>query len=115
MRRLLFVLLACALVLAAGAEARKRDWRSLVRHCEAPGPDRRWWEGGWWANTGNGFYFGPQFSYGTWRENGGPRLREVEGRGVPMRSLPIGLIIRVAERTYRSQGRGAWPHCYRWL
>lgn len=82
-------------------------WDYLVRNCEAPGS-------GWYANTGNGFYFGPQFTSGTWHANGGGPVREMGDRGGrPMSSYSLAYIVRIADNTMRSQGPGAWPLCHR--
>jgi len=90
---------------AAQAE---RSWSRLVYGCEAIGV-----RDAWYANTGNGFYFGPQFTPGTWHANGGGPVREMGDRnGLPMHSYSISYIIGVAERTYRSQGPYAWPWCH---
>jgi hypothetical protein len=85
-------------------------WRALFG-CEGGGY-------GYLANTGNGFYFGPQFTYSTWRANGGPPF-DTRSWSTPERGRIVGspprfsleLIIRVSESTLRSQGRGAWPNC----
>jgi len=88
-----------------------RNWERMVRNCEAPGSDYAWWRGGWWANTGNGFFFGPQFTYSTWRAAGGPSF-STYGR---LPHYSVDFIVMIAERVYRMQGPHAWPNCYRYL
>lgn len=68
-------------------------WEALVQ-CEATG--------NWAANTGNGFYGGPQFSLGTWAANG--------GYGMPYAASPAEQV-EVARRVLATQGVGAWPIC----
>lgn len=68
-------------------------WQALVG-CEAGG--------NWSANTGNGFYGGPQFTLGTWQSNG--------GSGMPYAASPAEQVA-VARRVLASQGVGAWPIC----
>lgn len=82
-------------------------WKRLVIYCEAVGVHNPWY-----ANTGNGFYFGPQFTSGTWKANGGAPFREGFGRGPSMRSFSIAYIVRIADNTLHSQGPGAWPLCH---
>lgn len=87
------------------------NWSSMVWNCEAKGvPDP------WYANTGNGFYFGPQFTISTWHANGGGPVREMGDRGgVPMHSYSVDFIEHVAYNVMTSQGPGAWPHCNGYL
>ena len=87
------------------------DWYSMVRNCEARGVRDMWY-----AHTGNGFYFGPQFTISTWHSNGGgPVLEMGDKGGRPMHGYSIAYIIGVAERVLRSQGYLAWPNCYGYL
>jgi len=87
------------------------DWWSMVRNCEARGVSDMWY-----AHTGNGFYFGPQFTISTWHSNGGGPVLEMGDRGGrPMHAYSIRYIITVAERVLRSQGFLAWPNCYGYL
>ena len=87
------------------------NWYSMVYNCEARGSPNPWY-----TNTGNGFYFGPQFTRGTWHSSGGGPVREMGDRnGRPMKSYTVGYIIWVAENTMRIQGPHAWPNCYRYL
>ena len=94
----------------------KLNWENMIRKCEAksnPGEPTRWH-----ANTGNDYYFGPQFTYSTWRAYGGPKLIQVVGRvqcAVNLYAVPVPKIVQVAENTYADQGPGAWPNCYRYL
>ena len=72
------------------------DWDKLAQ-CESGG--------NWAINTGNGYYGGLQFSYGTWLAYGG-------GEFAPTANLATReQQIIVAERTLASQGWGAWPAC----
>lgn len=81
-------------------------WDYLVRNCEAPGI-------GWYANTGNSFFFGPQFTRGTWHANGGGPVAEMGDRGgLPMSHYSLAYIVRIADNTMASQGPGAWPTCH---
>lgn len=105
MRKL--AVLSLALLAMATSTAQARDWYYLVYQCEAKGLPNPWY-----ANTGNGFFFGPQFKRSTWHANGGGRVREMDGYGAPMRSYSVAYIIRIAENVYRSQGPGAWPWCH---
>jgi hypothetical protein len=84
------------------------NWNSLVYNCEAKGS-------GWYADTGNGFYFGPQFTSGTWHSSGGGPVREMDGYGPPMSSYSIPYIEHIAYNTLRLQGSGAWPNCNSYL
>lgn len=63
----------------------------------------------WSANTGNGYYGGLQFDYGTWLRHGGAQF-------APRADLASrAQQISVAERTLAAQGWGAWPACSRRL
>lgn len=84
------------------------NWESMVSHCEAPGA-------GWYANTGNGFFFGPQFTISTWHSSGGGPVLEMDGHGPSMHSYSIPYIKHVAYRTMQLQGPGAWPNCHGYL
>lgn len=71
-------------------------WDSLAQ-CEAGG--------NWAINTGNGFYGGVQFDYGTWLAHGG-------GKYAPRADLATREEqIAIAEKTQAAQGWGAWPVC----
>ena len=61
--------------------------------------------GNWAINTGNGFYGGVQFDYGTWAANGG--LRYAPRADLATREEQIA----IAEVTQARQGWGAWPVC----
>jgi len=83
----------------------------MVRNCEARGIRNPWY-----ANTGNHFYFGIQFTRSTWHGSGGGPVREMGDRnGKPMRSYSITYIKHIAERTLKLQGFSAWPNCYMYL
>jgi uncharacterized protein YabE (DUF348 family) len=61
--------------------------------------------GNWHINTGNGFYGGLQFDYGTWLSNGG-------GSYAPRADLASReQQIAVASRLYAARGSSPWPVC----
>ena len=61
--------------------------------------------GNWHINTGNGFYGGLQFDYGTWLSNGG-------GAYAPRADLASReQQIAVATRLYDARGSSPWPVC----
>ena len=61
--------------------------------------------GNWHINTGNGFYGGLQFDYGTWLSNGG-------GAYAPRADLATREEqIAVATRLYNARGSSPWPVC----
>jgi hypothetical protein len=61
--------------------------------------------GNWHINTGNGFYGGLQFDYGTWLSNGG-------GAYAPRADLASReQQIAVANRLYAARGSSPWPVC----
>ncbi|WP_415032823.1 transglycosylase family protein [Gordonia sp. (in: high G+C Gram-positive bacteria)] len=71
-------------------------WDTLAQ-CEAGG--------NWHINTGNGFYGGVQFDYGTWLRHGG-------GKYAPRADLATREEqIEIAKKTQAAQGWGAWPAC----
>jgi hypothetical protein len=80
----------------------------MVANCEAPAS-------GWYADTGNGFYFGPQFTKETWHGSGGGPVREMDGYGPPMKSYSVPYIKHIAYNTMKLQGPGAWPNCHSYL
>jgi resuscitation-promoting factor RpfA len=82
-------------VMSADA-ATTRTWNRLAA-CESGG--------NWHINTGNGYYGGLQFSYGTWRAYGGGKFAS----RADLASKSEQIII--AERVLRGQGWGAWPAC----
>jgi resuscitation-promoting factor RpfB len=61
--------------------------------------------GNWAINTGNGFYGGVQFDFGTWIANGG--LKYAPRADLATREEQIA----IAEVTRARQGWGAWPVC----
>ena len=63
----------------------------------------------WHLNTGNGFYGGLQFDYGTWLRNGGGQYASRADYASRAEQ------IAVAETTLSRQGIGAWPNCGRLL
>lgn len=61
--------------------------------------------GNWATNTGNGFYGGLQFDYGTWLSNGG-------GKYAPRADLASRTQqIAIASKVQASRGWGPWPAC----
>lgn len=91
--------LVSPLTIGAGSAsaATAAQW-DKVAHCES--------NGNWKINSGNGFYGGLQFTLQTWRAFG--------GKGMPHQAAK-GEQIRVAERTLKGQGVGAWPVCGQFL
>lgn len=72
------------------------NWDRLAQ-CES--------SGNWATNTGNGFYGGLQFTYGTWLAYGG-------GAYAPRADLASReQQIAIAEKVLAGQGLGAWPAC----
>jgi hypothetical protein len=63
--------------------------------------------GRWGINTGNGYYGGLQFSYGTWRGYGGQRYARTANLATKAQQITI------AKKVLQSQGPGAWPTCGR--
>ena len=78
-------------------KATGRNWDAVAK-CESGG--------NWSINTGNGFYGGLQFSLSSWRAVG--------GTGYPHQASKAEQINR-AEKLLAMQGRGAWPHCGKFL
>jgi uncharacterized protein YabE (DUF348 family) len=61
--------------------------------------------GNWHINTGNGFYGGLQFDYGTWLSNGG-------GAYAPRADLATREEqIAIATKVYNARGSSPWPVC----
>ena len=83
----------------AGA-ATTATWDRLAR-CESGG--------NWHINTGNGYYGGLQFSYGTWLSNGGGKYASRADKATKREQ------IAVAERLLRNRGWAPWPACSRKL
>ncbi|MGI9092294.1 MAG: transglycosylase family protein [Mycobacteriales bacterium] len=88
---------AVPLVAAGTADAAPTSAWERVAACESGG--------NWHINTGNGFYGGLQFTYGTWLANGGGAY--ASRADLASESAQI----TVAERTLASQGWNAWPVC----
>ena len=86
-----------AAITSGTAEAATYAQWDNVAHCESGG--------NWHINTGNGYYGGLQFSYGTWLNNGGGQFASRADLATKAEQ------ITVAERVLRSQGWGAWPVC----
>ena len=61
--------------------------------------------GNWSINTGNGYYGGLQFSYGTWHDYGGGEFADY-----PHQATRDEQII-VAERLRDDRGYAPWPAC----
>lgn len=115
LRKLTLTMVATVVMLLSStigqAAQAQHNWSNMVYNCESRGQPNPWY-----TNTGNGFYFGPQFTASTWHGSGGGPVREMgDKNGLPMRSYSVKYIIRIAENTYRSQGPHAWPNCYGYL
>jgi hypothetical protein len=65
--------------------------------------------GNWHINTGNGYYGGLQFDYGTWLSNGGGAY--AQRADLASREQQIA----VANRIYASRGSSPWPVCGQYL
>jgi uncharacterized protein YabE (DUF348 family) len=61
--------------------------------------------GNWHINTGNGFYGGLQFDYGTWQSNGGGQYASRADLATREQQ------IAVATRLYHARGSSPWPVC----
>jgi resuscitation-promoting factor RpfB len=61
--------------------------------------------GNWHINTGNGFYGGLQFDYGTWQSNGGGAYADRADLATREQQ------IAVANRLYAARGSSPWPVC----
>jgi nucleoid-associated protein YgaU len=75
------------------------NWEA-VKDCESRG------NGGWSADTGNGYYGGLQVKLSTWYANG--------GTGNPAEASSAEQIA-VAKNILATQGAGAWPNCGKYL
>jgi hypothetical protein len=71
-------------------------WDALAR-CESGG--------NWAINTGNGYYGGLQFSYGTWHDYGGGAYADYPHQATREQQ------IAVAERLRAARGYAPWPAC----
>ena len=78
------------------AVTRGSAWDALAS-CEAGG--------NWAINTGNGFYGGVQFDYGTWLAHGGAKYAPRADLATREEQIAI------SEKTLAVQGWGAWPVC----
>jgi uncharacterized protein YabE (DUF348 family) len=72
------------------------NWDAVAR-CESGG--------NWHINSGNGFYGGLQFDYGTWLSNGGGQYAQRADLATREQQ------IAVANRLYASRGSSPWPVC----
>jgi len=61
--------------------------------------------GNWHINTGNGFYGGLQFDYGTWLSNGGGAYAQRADLATREQQIAI------ATRLYNARGASPWPVC----
>jgi uncharacterized protein YabE (DUF348 family) len=85
---------------SAPADSSGRNW-DAVAQCESGG--------NWSINTGNGFYGGLQFDYGTWLSNGG-------GAYAPRADLATReQQIAIANKVADARGSSPWPVCGRYL
>jgi uncharacterized protein YabE (DUF348 family) len=76
------------------------DW-DAVANCESGGD--------WSINTGNGFYGGLQFDYGTWLANGGGQYADRADHATRAEQ------IAVATTVYDKRGSSPWPVCGQYL
>ncbi|WP_106849796.1 resuscitation-promoting factor [Blastococcus sp. Marseille-P5729] len=76
------------------------NW-DAVAQCESTG--------NWSINTGNGYYGGLQFSASTWKAYGGHAYAPNAHLATKAQQIAI------AEKVLAGQGRGAWPHCGKYL
>jgi hypothetical protein len=72
------------------------NWDAVAR-CESGG--------NWHINTGNGFYGGLQFDYGTWLSNGGGAYASRADLASREQQIDI------ANRVFAARGRSPWPVC----
>jgi len=61
--------------------------------------------GNWHINTGNGFYGGLQFDYGTWLSNGGGQYAQRADLATREQQIAI------ATKVYNARGSSPWPVC----
>lgn len=85
---------------AAPADTSGRNW-DAVAACESGG--------NWAINTGNGFYGGLQFDYGTWLSNGGGAYAPTAN--LASRAQQIAIANKVAD----ARGSSPWPVCGAYL
>jgi uncharacterized protein YabE (DUF348 family) len=76
------------------------DW-DAVANCESGG--------NWHINTGNGFYGGLQFDYGTWLSNGGGAYAQRADLATKSEQIAI------ATKVYDARGSSPWPVCGQYL
>jgi hypothetical protein len=76
------------------------DW-DAVANCESGGD--------WSIDTGNGFYGGLQFDYGTWLSNGGGQYADRADHATRAQQ------IAVATTVYDQRGSSPWPVCGQYL
>ncbi|HET9722156.1 MAG TPA: transglycosylase family protein [Candidatus Saccharimonadales bacterium] len=81
---------------AAPAAASGSVWDSLAG-CESGG--------NWAINTGNGFYGGLQFDYGTWLSNGGGAYAPTASQATRDQQIAI------ASKVQAARGWSPWPAC----
>jgi peptidoglycan hydrolase-like protein with peptidoglycan-binding domain len=82
--------------LATGAGASETVW-DRVAQCESGG--------NWAINSGNGYYGGLQFSFGTWKGFGGQKYASTANQATKAQQIEI------ARAVLKVQGPGAWPVC----
>jgi hypothetical protein len=81
---------------AAPAYSGSSVWDDLAQ-CESGG--------NWSINTGNGYYGGLQFSYGTWHDSGGGEFAEYPHQATREEQIVV------AERLRAARGYAPWPAC----
>ena len=72
------------------------NWDAMAQ-CESGGD--------WHINTGNGFYGGLQFDYGTWQSNGGGKYADRADLATREEQIDI------ATKLYNKRGSSPWPVC----
>ena len=85
---------------AAPADTSGLNWDAMAQ-CESGGD--------WHINTGNGFYGGLQFDYGTWQSNGGGAYADRADLASREQQIAI------ATKVYNARGSSPWPVCGAYL
>ena len=88
---------ALPMLTASPASADKASAWDRLASCESGG--------NWGINTGNGYYGGVQFAYGTWAGNGGGKFASRADLATRQEQIII------AARVLDNSGWGPWPSC----
>jgi len=88
---------AIPMMTASPASADKTSAWDRLASCESGG--------NWGINTGNGYYGGVQFAYGTWTGNGGTKFASRADLATRNEQIII------AARALENSGWGPWPAC----